>query len=897
MPVLPRTDPAPSRKPWPGRAVVLKAVLARVLVMTVAALGPMVLGPAVAQAPSQDAPAAATAPQQASPAPAQPANGDDTGDDGGNGNQAQPPAAQNGNSVSAIAIDLPVPVQEVLRSASQRLDGVRVIFDQTEAGLLRDELDQEDINELRERVAPLVEEVRDLIAAIEPSLDLLRARQRELGPVPEEGATQEAQSIREARAALSELVNEIDAVVKRGQLLITRGDQILQALTERRRQLFARTFTTRGPSILSPELWRQVVDDVPAAAHALMLLTVDSSRVFLSRITPVKGAVLALAVIASLVLITLVRRRLLRVIIRDSQIDAPSDFAKALGAAWVALLYFLLPFLSIAILLASIELLDLLPDRASQLLLGIASALWVYFFLTALARALLAPGTSGWRLTPYDDATAFKLYALSVTIACVFAVDQLLDVVLNVVASPLEVDVAVTAVAAMVMALLAILSLRTAAHSRAEAVEATDDDAPPPLSAWRVIMRIILWAVSLTIIGAALVGYAALASFMATQAISALAVLAILAIVLLIVDQGFERLGDPTRPMSRALTRSLGVDGAVIGQSSALLSGIVKLSLIIIAAVTLMAPWGFDPSDWLNWFRSAFFGFRVGGVTISISTILAALALFALGIIITRAFQRWLETKYLPRTKFDSGIRASLKTAAGYLGIVAAAAFAITFVGIDLANIAIIAGALSVGVGFGLQSIVNNFVSGLILLAERPIKVGDWISVSGEQGYVRDISVRATQIETFDRATVVVPNSDLISGVVKNMMLNNMMGRVVIRIGVAYGSDVDKVRDVLLDCAKAHDRVLSYPAPNVFFMDFGESSLDFALYAYIPDVDYVLTVHSDLRFAILRGFREAGIEIPFPQRDLHLRSTVTGQPAIDTEPSTPEPPARPAMET
>ena len=176
------------------------------------------------------------------------------------------------------------------------------------------------------------------------------------------------------------------------------------------------------------------------------------------------------------------------------------------------------------------------------------------------------------------------------------------------------------------------------------------------------------------------------------------------------------------------------------------------------------------------------------------------------------------------------------------------------------------------GVGFGLQSIVNNFVSGLILLAERPIKTGDWVTTSDGEGYVKKISVRSTEISTFDNATVIVPNSELITNSVTNWTHDGNEGRIIIPIGVSYDSDPHRVREILLDCATRHPLVLHDPSPVVYFADFGASSLDFQLRCYLPDINYGLSTKSELRFMILSELRAAGIEIPFPQRDVHIRS-------------------------
>jgi potassium-dependent mechanosensitive channel len=184
-----------------------------------------------------------------------------------------------------------------------------------------------------------------------------------------------------------------------------------------------------------------------------------------------------------------------------------------------------------------------------------------------------------------------------------------------------------------------------------------------------------------------------------------------------------------------------------------------------------------------------------------------------------------------------------------------------------------------VGVGFGLQNIVSNFVSGLILLFERPIKAGDWIVVQSGEGYVKRIGVRATEIETFDRASILVPNSELVSSTVKNWFHGNSLGRLELDVGVSYSSDPDKVRDLLIQCASEHGSIMSHPAPEVTFSDFADSALVFRLRAYLKNYDKAYRVRSELRFAIFAALSRAGIVIPFPQRDVH----------ISTEPVEPPP--------
>ena len=268
-------------------------------------------------------------------------------------------------------------------------------------------------------------------------------------------------------------------------------------------------------------------------------------------------------------------------------------------------------------------------------------------------------------------------------------------------------------------------------------------------------------------------------------------------------------------------------------------------------------------------------GFTIGEFRIVPSKILLSLFVFALIVISIGWVKRQLEYNWLPKTSMERGGREAMVTITGYVMFTLAALVALSVAGFDFSNIAIIFGALSVGIGFGLQNIVNNFVSGLILLFERPVRKGDWVQVGTTEGYVKDIRIRSTRIITFDRSDVIVPNSELISNQVTNYMLDNIRGRAIVRVGVAYGSDTEKVRYILSQVAEENELVVkdgTSPRPLVLFRGFGDSSLDFELRVHLYDVDRRLSTISNLNFAIDKAFRDEGIEIPFPQRDLHVRT-------------------------
>jgi small-conductance mechanosensitive channel len=231
-----------------------------------------------------------------------------------------------------------------------------------------------------------------------------------------------------------------------------------------------------------------------------------------------------------------------------------------------------------------------------------------------------------------------------------------------------------------------------------------------------------------------------------------------------------------------------------------------------------------------------------------------------------------LETEFFPRRPLDRGVHDSILKLLHYVVITLGFLLSLSLLGFELKNFVVLAGALGIGIGFGLQHIVNNFVSGLLLLFERPVKVGDMIMIESEWCTVRKIGLRATTVETFDQSEIIVPNSDLISQKVTNLTLSSEQSRVVVQVGAAYGSNVQKVLELLTACAAEHPRVLKDPPPSPLFVAFGESSLNFELRAWVAKTDYRFQVKSDLLSSIDNKFREAGIEIPFPQRDLHLRS-------------------------
>ena len=309
----------------------------------------------------------------------------------------------------------------------------------------------------------------------------------------------------------------------------------------------------------------------------------------------------------------------------------------------------------------------------------------------------------------------------------------------------------------------------------------------------------------------------AFAAFVVNQAIYLTILASLLYLADVIVHDGAETLLRPELPVGARLLATVGLRRNALAQIAVIIQGMARVVIFVVAAAAVLGPWGVQSQDLFSTLRAAYFGFAVGGVTLSLSSLVAAAAVFGVVVLATRLIQKWLSSRLLPQTRLDPGVGNSISTIFGYLGMIAAVLLGGAQIGLDVQKLALVAGGLSVGIGFGLQTIANNFISGLILLWERGIRVGDWVVVGTDQGFVRRINARATEIETFDRATLIVPNSNFVTGVVKNWVHTDRVGRIIIAINVAYESDVEEVREILIAAAKAQDLVerheFRHPAP------------------------------------------------------------------------------------
>jgi small-conductance mechanosensitive channel len=492
---------------------------------------------------------------------------------------------------------------------------------------------------------------------------------------------------------------------------------------------------------------------------------------------------------------------------------------------------------------------------------AIAQAAWValvaYLVVDGFAGGFFKPISPAWRIANVDFAKARPAATLLLAIVFVVGAKSVLVAMAATLPEHAALQRAASGVAAVIVAALMFFLCEDRSWGRTEA--------PTPIRASGA--RFLGRALAILILAAAISGHVAHSDFVATR-------LYYLALVLAVAWFARAALREAAASAERRLKSGREGDSTA-GDSAAYMFWVgasVDIVILLLTTPALLLIAGLDFAAARDIFGKALIGFRVGDIVISFSDIFFAVIAFIGVLAATRALQGGLQRGPLSHPRLDPGVRQSFVTLFGYVGLVVAALVGVSVLGVDLSNLAIIAGALSVGVGFGLQSIINNFVSGIILLFERPIKTGDWIVTASGEGIVRRIGVRSTEIETFDRSSIIIPNSELVASTVTNWTHGGALGRIKVPVGVAYSSDPDRVRDILLACARANPHILQHPEPFVVWQDFGASSLDFELRAFVRNITDGIHVRTELRFAIFKAFREAGIEIPFPQQDIHIRS-------------------------
>jgi len=731
-------------------------------------------------------------------------------------------------------------------------------LDLLEKELGRPRLRYSELNEFRDRLQRVRSEAADLWNKLQPRLQADKAQMDLFGPAPAAGQPAEPEQTALARAELnyhSSLLSGAQTAVNSTNLRI---ETLLNAIQDIRRKIFSSVLFQPIPGVYAYETWANLPEHVPAAARKISDLIADWWQNVSDRREV--GYIAIEALLLSLVLGAACRRGIRRTRRSEETADPPPFWRRASAAAALVVFRALPVVMPVVFLYGMIASTQNLPERIDWLFYLTAQSLVIVFTVWALAGAVFSPNAH-WRLVPTSDAAAARLRSLSTLLTVVYSLTTFLYVATRLIQAPFALTIAIALPSSLLTAGLVVALLRTPLGT-------ASTSAPPRLFK---LVRTIVWAIVGAIVVSALAGYLPLARFLAQQLVVTGSILALIYLLLLWVDGFAQGLSDDGAVVGGWLKRSAALEGARREQLALPISLFLKFAVLVLSVPLIMLQWGYTGPDIREWYWQLFFGLRIGNTDVTFGALLASILVFGVGYAAARLFQGWLDARVLLPAGISGGVRNSIRTGIGYVGIVIAALMAFSYAGFSLSNIAIIAGALSVGIGFGLQNLVNNFVSGLILLAERPIRVGDMVVVGGEEGYVRKISVRSTELETFDGAHVLVPNSYFVAEKVKNWTFRNNIRRIAIPIGVAYGSDTRQVQAVLLKVAADNPDILKTPGPAVTLDEFAPASVNFTLYAFIADITKTGSVRTELAMAILAAFAQAGIVIPFGQTDVTIR--------------------------
>ncbi len=679
-----------------------------------------------------------------------------------------------------------------------------------------------------------------------------------LQPKPGAEAQPETDEVKAERERLTEQATLNESRVKQCEVVIARADQLLERMTKIRGELVLRTLLRRDPSPLSRDVWSNLGPQLAASASALGKAAGTWASAGL--ITPNQNELLPLAAWAAVTIglwwagRALRRRFGRRGMLAEGQLESQGDHivATAIDGLGLVLVPILAVWLVGKLLIASdppspIDI--LVPDAVLRLV-------WV-LLIFGMTSAALSPARPEWRILPFtDDSARFLSQALRRLMVVILPFDLVYVALIQG-----DGRFAIAAVGAVILtAAVAALGLPILSNRAWRAARPEGSDRPAFIGGtWWSIARLILSVVVVLSIGFALVGYATLAARL-NAAIAKTGLL--VAVALLLHRLASDLLDAAAAPGTRTgnwLRQRLGLppDATVRGQYLLLL--LVDTVLVLILAVAIPAAWNVDIDAIMDGFGQLLRGVKVGGVTISLGNIGMAAITFGVCMLLARLVRSIVRDRVLPTVDAPLPLRQSIDAGLNYAGVMVAILVGIGALGVDFTNLAIVLGALSVGIGLGLQNIANNVMSGVVLLVERPIKAGDWVVVNGHEGFVRRINIRATEIETFQRTHVIVPNSMFLQNPVVNRTYSDTSSRVEIKLTVPVSTDVPKMEGILREAALGHPRVLRVPAPIVRFVKLGADGLDFELFVFVARLEDRLVVNNDLNRTLLAKLMEAGI--------------------------------------
>lgn len=743
-------------------------------------------------------------------------------------------------------------------SAAEKLQAWESALAEIERDLSGDpDLAQSRHDEILRTLSVLVADARALRAAEQQRAQPLRSQLDHLGAPPAESQPPEDPDIAANRARLSEELSKSQGRITRAELAIARAQAIQDEIGRREQATTQRKMAVRGPAPLLPETWRAALSEPEALYRSIGPSAMQWWRgLQIAQMGWLAiGLVLGILIVAG-VLAFPVRRWVLAKWGPRVEIEAPSYTRRIMAAVAGTIARILLPTLAVIALhgLFVFTLSQQEYDASFPIfVLKSGANLVLFFVVSGLTIACLSPGQPAWRIVPVPAKAAAKLGHRVVAGAGLLL---LLAMLHNAVSSsrnlqPSESFASILALFASLIAVIVFLPCLRAKYW------VGDTHFKSRLS-W--LLRSLAGAVIVAAFIASLSGYASLA----TDLLSALFESALLiggALLLReVIAEGIRAFMTPGRRFYDTVSRATGLSPETGRRLTFWVRLVADLILWPPVIYGVLIASSISPTLLNAWLVRFSTQIRLGDINLSLVDVATALLVIVIGLLVVSGLKRWVRERVMPNTQLDLGLQNSISTGVGYVFGLIVVMIAIMVLGIDFSSIALVAGALSVGIGFGLRTVVENFVAGLLLLIERPIKTGDWIVVGTTEGIVKSISVRSTEIETFDRASVIVPNSALIASPVTNWTHKNRIARVIVKLKVAPAADARQIERILLACAAQSEHVMKHPAPTVIFRAIGEETLDFELRCFVADTDYYLPTLSGLNFAIDAALRRERIQ-------------------------------------
>ncbi|TKR56301.1 mechanosensitive ion channel family protein [Allopusillimonas ginsengisoli] len=773
--------------------------------------------------------------------------------------------------VTLAATPLSSSTADVRKNAAQQLDQAQKTVEEIQKNLQShpEKLDDAGLIKMRDGLQQAKNAAVDIATQLEPELTGVQARLTELGTA--DPAIPEPAEIAGQRAQLTQNQGLLDSQIKLAKLLGVEATQGLDKIAEYRRDRFRAELGRRSQFVLSPAYWRGLQRDLPLDfARANQVLRELGTNVQLS---PLKVRIIALS-LAALLLVAgeALRRGLAAFAVSHTK---PSRLRRSLYATLSILLYTLVPGLLAMILVPLLRWDGVSSTEIEHFLHQFTAAAFLAGFVTGVGSVLLASRRPTWRLPALPNELATRLAwlpgALGLSISAAWVSQQFLDLINATLTATLMVNSVATIVLNILIGITA-WSLRGAFYTEVPDADGLPDSNSVVLSWFRTMQTILILVIGVSL-AALLLGYVALSTLIVQEIVWLGLVGCTTYVLLALVADIFQSL--ITR-VKEAHARNAFSDSQWRARSQllVLLSGAAQLALIVVAFTLVLMPFGEAPTDWLNR-RLGFLveGFSIGEVVLKPVSVLLAIGVLVLGVLAVRALRSWIKNQFLPATRLDASMRVSASNLFSYVAYFVVVLMAISSLGFGLERMAWIVSALSVGIGFGLQAIVQNFVSGLILVMERPIRVGDWVSLNGVEGNVRRINARATEIEMFDRSTMIVPNSEFITKAVRNVTMGNPMGVATVKINMPVSADVELVRQMMMQSMQDHPGVLDDPAPSVLLGGFDANGLAFSASCFVSSPRNAARTRSEMLFDMLARFHNAGIPLHHVQ-SMVVASTV-----------------------